>query len=149
MNPLLLDMVAAQGTTTSSALTTKIGRNMKMIANTFDNNDHCVSIATKFPTTTSETIIHALNCIWLNKGLDENTHSMNKHLTVLNLHGPPSNPTEHLHYSSMNRSLATAHRECELNQKVLHSKPKTLDLRGQVFESRNLEKLKNSKSIKK
>ena len=57
----LLCVVATAGNTTFAALTIKIGRNMKMLAENFSNYDHCISIATNFLTVTLATIIGTLN----------------------------------------------------------------------------------------
>ena len=88
----LLEMMSTEGTTTSSKLKTKIGRTIKMIFNTFDNDYHCTNVASNLPTIAPATIIDTLNCIWLNEGLDENMDSLNKYLTVINSCGHPSNP---------------------------------------------------------
>ena len=81
-------MVAATGTTTSSALTTTIDRNMKIIASTFANDGQCISTDENLPTIAPATIIDTLNYRWLNEGLDENMGSMDKNLTRLNLCRP-------------------------------------------------------------
>ena len=54
-------MVATLGTTMFSALTTKMGRIMKMLANTFANDDYCISAATSFLAITLAIIIDTLN----------------------------------------------------------------------------------------
>ena len=59
-------MVSTAGNNTSSALTTKIGRNMKMLANDFANDDHYINLAANFPTIEPETIINMLNGNGLN-----------------------------------------------------------------------------------
>ena len=61
MNLTLLGMVATEGTTTSSALTTKISRNMKILANAFANDDHYTSIAANVLIIKPATIIDTLN----------------------------------------------------------------------------------------
>ena len=112
------------GNTTSSTLTTKIERNIKILFNTFTNDDHHINIAENFPTVTQVTTIDILNCIWLNELLHKNMGSPNKNLTVINFYIPPTNHVGHPEYSSMSKSLATAHREHDIFQDVNHSKPK-------------------------
>ena len=127
MNLPIIDMVATVGTTTCSELTENISSNMKIIANTFDNDHYCMSVSTNVPTASLATTIEMLNCSWLNESLDENMDIINKNLKVLNFCGTPTNPIDQLHCSIMIRSLATTHREHELNQDVLHFKPKTVN----------------------
>ena len=56
MCPHLLVMISEVGTTTSSTFTTKISRNMKILANNFANDDHCMSVAENFPNITLASI---------------------------------------------------------------------------------------------
>ena len=90
----LIYMVATVGTTTSSTLTEKISRNMKILANTFDNDDHCMSVSANFPIVALATTIDMLNYSWLNESLDENMDILNKNLTVLNFCGTSTNPID-------------------------------------------------------
>ena len=133
MHSPLLYMVDAEGTTTLSSLTAKISMNIKMLANTFTNDDHCMSAATNFPTIALATIIDKLNFRWLRKVLDDNMGSLNKFLIVLNFCRYPAKPGNRLHYSSISRSITTVHIEHDLDQDVLQSKPKSSDslVRGQ------------------
>ena len=61
MYPFLFYMLATAVTTVSSAPTTKIDRSMKMIANTFANDDHYISVAVNLPTIIPATITDTLN----------------------------------------------------------------------------------------
>ena len=133
-------MVAVVVTTTSSALTKNISRNIKMIANTFGDDDHCMSASMNFLTRTLSTII-----VCLNEGLDENMSSINRHLTLLNLCRLPANPTCYHQCSRMSRSLATACRECKLCQYFHHSKQKKYRLAHQGLTS-HLTRLYHSTS---
>ena len=131
MNPSLLDMETSIRTTTSSSLTTKIGRNMNIFTNTFANDDYWMRVAAKLPIITLATIIDTLDCSWLNEGIDENMDTLKKYLTALIFCEPPTNPVCHVHYFNMSRFLTTVHKKHELNQDVLHSKPKTTYLVSQ------------------
>ena len=88
MHLTLLLIVTEAETTTSSALETKIHRSMKMLAKTFANDDHCISVAANFPTITSVTIIDTLNYSWSKEGLGHKMGCLNKCLTLLNFWGP-------------------------------------------------------------
>ena len=61
---------------------------MKMLADTFVNDDHWISVDVHLPTITSATIIDTPNYSWLNEGLDENMGILNKYLTVIRFCAP-------------------------------------------------------------
>ena len=60
-HPNLLNMIATADNYSATALTAKIGRNIRMFTDTFTDNDHYLSAAANFPNMPPETIKDARN----------------------------------------------------------------------------------------
>ena len=64
-NPPLLSMIATEGNWLATTITSKIGRNVKILAKTFTNDDYYLSAATNFPNMPPATMNDELNRNWL------------------------------------------------------------------------------------
>ena len=117
-------MIATTGNYSASVLASKIGSNIKIFADTFAGDDHCLSAAVNFPSIPPVSINKTLKWNWLNDALYLRTGHLNKCLLALNFFGPPENPSDHKHCFSLSKSIASSLRECGLAQDVQHSKHK-------------------------
>ena len=98
-------MADTSGNSLTTVLTARIDRNIEMLADTFANDDHCVSAAVNFPSTPPATINDALYCNWPNEGLDENMGNLKKMLISAKLLSPrkPCKPPTLLYPDQVDR----------------------------------------------
>ena len=120
-------MVATSNQCPATVIESKMHRNIKIIANTFDEDDYLLSSAVNFPNIRLETINYMLNCNWLTDGLHLNIGKLIQCLSALNFFSSSTNPADLRDCSTMSRLVTAATRESKLGQYLHYSKPKYLD----------------------
>ena len=122
----IIDMIEGASSITSSTLTKKVSRQMKMSSEPFDVGDRYLCTSAIIPTMTPAIITDMINCSWLNRSLDEDMCNLNRNLTVINFCCPLTNALDYKHYQNMNSRIAYTQREQKLGHDVHYSKPKLL-----------------------
>ena len=86
-NPLIIDIIEWDTTTTSSFATT-LRNNMIMFAETFAKGDHHICADADLPELKPAMIVDMIKCSWSNISLKDDTPRLKRVLTVLNFYGP-------------------------------------------------------------
>ena len=71
-------MIVAAGNYLAAVLTAKIGRSIRILADAFDDDDHCISATANFLNMPQATTNDALHGNWLTDILDSDMGYLNK-----------------------------------------------------------------------
>ena len=91
---------------------------MIILAENYGKENHYLCKAASLTTLTLDAMLEMANCSWCTRSLDDDTASLKRILTVLNLFSLPANQADYKQCVNMKTRISNLHREEQLGQHV-------------------------------